>query len=189
MRLLLLFLVMTASAWAEGYTVKFEPIVGYDRDYRTDPEPRTRIALTYGGRAIAGYKQLSGEFEYTRTDDTEQFSNLGNSTRTETNKVKLGIRSDVIPLGTFGDIYVRGGGQGSKTRTTKTQSGVTSVQYSDIQIHPYLGTGVQVHMTDALNANLGVTAVFKDFNDLNRTEIQTQLAFSISLGTSSSYSF
>ena len=169
-----------ASFDAKDITYSIEPIIGYELQRKTDPE-RSKLVLTYGARAIAGYKILSAEAEYTQGNSDERFSN-GNRVEEKSEKIRVGLRS-TYSLGSALDWFFRGGAEAQKLARTTTAAGVSSTTHSPTNVYPYLGTGVSIALGTQLSVNASILATLKDLNDFKETEYTTTLGVKIAFNT------
>lgn len=156
------------AAEYKNITYTIEPIVGYTQEKKENPA-RTKGGLTYGARVIAGWKIISGEAEYTETKTEELLSSPPEEIDDKTQRARLGIRS-AYSLGSKLDWYLRGGGELQKTHSVVTALSASTTTDSNWKGYPYVGTGVSVHLGDALSLTGSVTATMKDLNDFNKTE-------------------
>ena len=58
---------------AKMITYSIEPIVGYELQRKSEPEPHAKLTFVYGARAVAGFHLLSAEAEYTRGSSDEEY--------------------------------------------------------------------------------------------------------------------
>jgi hypothetical protein len=159
-------------------SVSVVPIVGYQRSQRVTPTPHTHDHLIYGARLTVGVPYLSGEAEYTRGTDSEDFPTQGVSTRDTDEALKIGLRSSYA-LADMLSVYARGGAQARRNRHEETRAGATTVTDRPTEWHPYAGGGVTARLAGNLSADFGITVVFRDFPDVSRNEYQTTAGLSI----------
>jgi hypothetical protein len=96
---LVCLMTIASSAFAAGsFSVtglgyRLEPIIGYETVYRDAPQPHTLTRTIYGARVVVGPTFLAAELEYTKGEDTENFSTAPEKIVNNDEKAKLGIRS------------------------------------------------------------------------------------------------
>lgn len=174
-------LFSTTAAWSamsgsmNGVQISVEPIIGYETVFRPIPTPHTATRLVYGARVVAGVQLLSGELEYTKAQDTENYAVAPEKIINYDDKVKLGVRS-TYNLGSYVFASVRLGGQAWKNSEEVTTSGVTTKTDHDIKIDPYAGAGLGVHITNLVALSAGVTAVIYDTSDMGKNDYQYTLS-------------
>jgi hypothetical protein len=180
--LLLLALPTQAGYGTPPVTVSVEPIIGYERVQKLVPQRHTRDRLTYGARARAGIPAISAELEYTRAEDTEDFSNQPlTRVKDQDDRLKLGIVSS-YSLSTLLSFQARAGGQASRGHHEETVSGATSATDRKLEYNPYAGGGLTARLGDTLDLSAGITVVFHEFPDMSKNDYQTTLGFSVKFG-------
>jgi hypothetical protein len=165
-----------------GFHITVEPIVGYEFTQVNAPVIHTRGMLIYGARVTAGHKLLSGEGEFTLGTTNESFPTQDQNIKTDKQNARLGVRS------TFGaipmiDFLVRLGGQASQTKvsTTTISTASTVTVNPSWEIHPYAGTGLQVHLLNAFSLSVEATYLFKSVSDWSQNDVQTSVSCKINL--------
>lgn len=156
------------------------PIVGFERAVKRVPDYHVRTRLTYGALLTAGYRELALEAEYTRASDREEFPLQGLSLRDTDDRLKLGLRTThflVFPRLSF---TLRAGGQASRNTHEEVLNGVATRTVGKIQYDPYAGAGVDLRLLQRLTLGAGLTAVFREFPDMSKTDYQ--LTFGLTLG-------
>lgn len=158
------------------YTVS--PLFGYETVFRATPTPHTATHSMYGARLTIGSDSISGELEYTKSSDTENFITAPEKIVTNDDKIKLGLRS-TYRANEYLFATARLGGQATQTERTETSSGVSTTTKDDIQYHPYAGAHIGLKL-GPLSVSVGATAIIKDTADLSKNDIQHTL--SVTLG-------
>lgn len=173
--------VKPANAYSlpSGVTYTITPIVGFEKVVKTRPDVHTKIRLMYGALITGGYREISGEIEYTRASDNEAFPLLGLTTRDTDDRVKVGLRSTFSVLAPVVDLTARAGGQASRNIHEETLNGVTTKTIGKLRVDPYAGLSLGLNVATLATLSAGVTAVFQDFPDMSKTDYQ--LAFGLSL--------
>lgn len=160
--------------------VQIMPIVGYETVYRDSPTPHTSTRLIYGASVTYGVPYLSGEAEYTRANDIENYVTAPQSIKNEDENLKLGIRSN-YNLTDFAFVSGRLGGQATQGTVTTTSSGVSTSTKKDLQINPYAGVGLGAHLGSLVTLSAQSTLVFRDYKDMKKNDIQNTVALSIGI--------
>jgi hypothetical protein len=179
-RALLLILVLCPPAYAEkiGFTV--EPIVGYERVQKFTPTAHTVDRLFYGARGSIGLALIAGEGEYTRGQDTENFTNPTLTIKESAEKFKVGARSS-LGMTRLLSLIVRGGVQGVKSTVERTEAGVTTTAADPkFRYDPYAGLGFRFGLTPKMFFSASITAVMPEFPDMSKNEYQTSAGYQIS---------
>lgn len=156
------------------------PIVGFETVYRDSPTPHTSTTFIYGLRLSYGTPALSGEAEYTRGTDTENYATAPEKIKHEDEKLKLGIRS-TYHFNEYMFVTGRLGGQASQGTKEETSGGVVTVTKKDLEAHPYAGVALGVHVASFLTISAGTTVVFRDSKDMTKNEIQNVVALSVGI--------
>src|SRR4051812_25574505 len=87
-------LLSSGALAAPPVAITVEPIIGYERVQKLVPQRHSRDRLTYGARARAGIPAVSAELEFTRAEDTEDFSGQALSrVKDQDDRLKLGVVS------------------------------------------------------------------------------------------------
>lgn len=167
-----------ASVSFKGAGYRIEPIIGYETVYRDTPAPHTVTRTMIGGRIVLGSDLISGELEYTKGSDTENFSTAPEKIYSEDEKAKLGIRS-TYRFNNYFFTTGRLGVQGTRGFTESTSSGVVTRTDHPIKYHPYAGASLGVRLGSFLSISAGSTVVFKDNSDMQKNDIQNTVAISI----------
>lgn len=173
--------LLPASAWSRGpeVQVKMEPVFGYERVQKLQPEAQIKSRVFYGARIVAGLPHLSAEGELIRGTDSETYPSL-NMTRSDTDdRLKLGLRSS-YSMGKLMSAHARGGVQASRNVAEITQSGITTTERGEIKYHPYAGAGIRSAVASNVSLVGDVVVVFGDFPDMKKNDYQTSLGFSVS---------
>lgn len=170
------FFILTLStpalaALPKGVSVTVEPIVGYELQRKSDPE-RTKLVLVYGARAIAGYKILSGEVEYTRGQSDETFGTPTTQVEETSEKIRAGLRSQK-DLGKILSLTLRGGAEAGRRNTKTTVNSVTTESESPTKVDPYLGTGLALNLGTQISLTAEAVATIKDTKDMKKNEYAT----------------
>lgn len=181
--LLIINLTLGSVALAKGsmstkdvkYTVS--PLFGYETIFRTTPTPHTLTRTMYGVRLTAGTDIFSGEAEYTKGTDTENFLVAPEKIVTDDEKLKLGIRSTYR----FNDyLFTSGrlGGQATQSVRTETSSGVPTTIKDPVKYDPYAGLHIGLKL-GPISVSAGATAIIKDTSDISKNDIQHTLSISM----------
>ena len=186
---ILAFFLSMVSAYAatfdrSGFHITIEPIIGYEFTQVNTPTLHTRGMLIYGARFTAGHKMIAGEGEYTMGSTNETFPTQDQNVKTDKQNARLGLRSE-LPLMMGAELIFRAGGQASKTKvgTTTISTATTLTSAPDWEIHPYAGTGLQVHLFHAFSLALEATYLFRSIKDWSQNDVQTTFSFKIHLPT------
>ena len=171
-----LFVVWLFSSKDLG--LKIEPLYGYETIFRTNPTPHTSTRSFYGARVAAGQDILSGELEYTKGADTENYSTAPETIRNEDEKAKLGIRS-TYNFNSMFFISGRLGGQATQNTNEEISGGVSTIEKKPITYSPYAGASLGIRLGSIISVNAGTTMVFKDNKDFTKNEVQSSVSFSI----------
>lgn len=166
------------SSKRSGFTSNLEPIVGYERVTKLVPTPHTKDRLIYGMRFTFGVPLLSGEAEYTRAMDTEDYPETNFSTKDTTDKVKLGLRSSFRLVG-FLSAFARAGGQASRNIHEETLSGVHTREEEPIKYKPYAGAGLTARLARNFSFNSGLTVIFHDFPKMDHNDYELTAGFTV----------
>lgn len=158
------------------YTV--EPLFGYETLFRPTPSPHTVTRTMYGVRLTIGSDLVSGEAEYTKGNDTENFLTAPEKIETQDDKYKLGLRS-TYRMNEYLFASARLGGQATQSTVTTTTAGVPTVEKKPMVYHPYLGAHIGLRF-GPFSVSAGATAVIRDTSEISNNDIQHTL--SISLG-------
>ncbi|NDD90929.1 hypothetical protein EBZ37_02425 [bacterium] len=160
----------------QGVQVQIEPVVGYERAYKPQPSPHSKLRFLYGIRATAGYSILSGELEATRASDSESYPAQLQTIEESSEKVKLGLRSGFErPNASF---FFRAGGQAQRVSRTTTTSGVAAKSSDPISIDPYAGIGSELG-GKSIRLTGSATVVFRDLQAWSKNELQTTVGLKI----------
>lgn len=158
------------------YTIS--PIFGYETVFRATPTAHTLTHTIYGARVTAGTDLISGELEYTKGSDTENFLVAPQLIVTDEEKAKLGIKS-TYRFNTLLFASGRFGGQAKKSIRTETSNGVAVKIEDPIAYDPYAGASLGVKL-GPVSISVGATAVIHSTTDNSKNDIQHTL--SVSLG-------
>lgn len=158
------------------YTIS--PLFGYETVFRATPTPHTATRAMYGARLTVGSDIISGELEYTKSSDTENFLVAPEKIVTNDDKLKLGLRS-TFRLSEI--VYMTGrlGGQATQTERTETSAGIPTTIKEDPKYHPYAGAHIGLKL-GPVSVSVGATAIIKDTSDISKNDIQHTL--SVTLG-------
>ncbi len=168
------FGVDASAASLRGVSIRFEPVVGFERAYKPEPSPHTRARLLYGARVIAGHPLISGELEATRASDSESYPSQVRVIEEQSDKLKLGLRSRLDR--SFGAAFVRAGGQAQRISRQDTVLAVTTETTAPWAIHPYAGAGLELGgSTFRLTGT--ATVVFRDLSNWTSNDLETTLGF------------
>jgi hypothetical protein len=166
------------SAAPKGIKYTVSPLFGYETVFRATPTPHTATHAMYGARLTVGSDAISGELEYTKSSDTENFLVAPEKVVTNDDKLKLGLRSTYRPSEI---VYMTGrlGGQATQTERTETSAGISTTTKDDPKYHPYAGAHIGLKL-GPVSVSVGATAIIKDTSDLSKNDIQHTL--SVTLG-------
>lgn len=156
------------------------PIVGFETVYRDTPTPHTSTNFIYGLRLGYGTAALTGEAEYTRGTDTENYTTAPQQIKHDEEKLKLGIRS-TYHFNEYMFVSGRLGGQANQGTIEETNSGVVTTKKIALEAHPYAGVALGVHVASFLTISAGTTVVFRDSKDMTKNEVQNVLAISVGI--------
>ncbi|WP_374075171.1 hypothetical protein [Bdellovibrio bacteriovorus] len=162
----------------KGAGYQIEPIYGFETVYRDYPTPHINTRIMYGARLTVGSDLLSGELEYTKASDTEDFSTAPEKIKTEDEKLKLGVRS-TYRFNTIVFVSGRLGGQATKETRTETSGGVETKTEEPIKYNPYAGASVGITL-GPLSLSVNSTVIFRDGSDMSKNDYQN--TFSVGIG-------
>lgn len=177
-------LLTSLNAWSafsvrnSGINYTIEPIVGYETVFRALPTPHTSTRLIYGARISAGVSLISGELEYTKGQDTENYLVAPEKVTNYDEKLKLGLKS-TYNFNQYMFANARLGAQASKNTEEDVNGGITTKTEHDIKIAPYAGAGLGVRIANLITVNAGVTAVVPDTSDMEKNDYQYTLSIGI----------
>ncbi len=174
-----LILTLTGAAaqttWAldvKDLNLNVEPIVGLERTQKLLPDVHSTTRLFYGARVTGGYRLIALEAEYTRAQDEESFPLTSTSTTSTADRVKIGLRSELL-RNPFISGHARLGGQARRETTELTVSGSTTTETTPTTYEPYAGFGIRAFLTPKIGLTAEVVAVFRDFpNDFAQNDYQ-----------------
>lgn len=158
------------------YTV--EPIIGYERIQKLVPTKHTKDRLIYGARVLFGIPLISGEGEYTRGTDTEEFSSPALTVKDTTDKAKLGLRSTVKLIGVV-YAFARAGAQAKQNVHEETLAGVTTKTTEPVIVKPYAGAGLTAKLGRNFRFDADFTVVFADTQNWRDFEYQTTAGIAV----------
>lgn len=167
-----------SSSNANNLGIKAEPLYGYETIYRLTPTPHSSTRSYYGLRLSAGKDILSGEVEYTKAADTENYATAPEMVQNSDEKLKLGVRSTY----NFNKLFFvtgRLGGQATKNTNEETNVGIRTKVEKPITYSPYAGAHLGIRLGSVISVSAGTTVVFSDNKDLSRSEVQSSISFSI----------
>ncbi|HVK61661.1 MAG TPA: outer membrane beta-barrel protein [Bdellovibrionales bacterium] len=162
-----------------GLGVKIEPIVGYETVYRDTPTAHTTTRTIYGARLAVGKPLLALELEYTKGNDTENYTSPAQVIRNDDEQAKVGLRSN-YGLGSYVYFGARAGAQGTRNKREVTVDSVTTATTSE-RINPYAGASLGVHLGSYLSLTASSTMVIRDINNLQKNDLQNTLSLSVGL--------
>lgn len=162
-KFLILMLALTSlSAWADGMSIRFEPLYGVEHSLNRYPEPERYSTRTFfGARVLAGLTLLSLEVEGNQSNGRRDLPSQNLKTEDQTQRLLIGLRS-TVPVSNWVGFFARAGARGSKEKTTITDTStlVKTVKEPPIQWDPYAGTGIQIALSNILAASAGATWIF-----------------------------
>ncbi|WP_413943304.1 hypothetical protein [Bdellovibrio sp. HCB-162] len=161
----------------KGAGYQLEPLYGYETVYRDYPSPHLNTRLMYGARLTAGTDLISGELEYTKASDTEDFSTAPEKIRTEDEKLKLGVRS-TYRFNNFFFATGRLGGQATKEIRKETSGGVETTKEEPIKYNPYAGASLGVKL-GPISVNVSSTVIFRDGGDMSKNDYQNTVSVGV----------
>lgn len=162
---------------SKGAGYKIEPLYGYETVFRDYPTPHLNTRMMYGARVTAGSDILSGELEYTKASDIEDFATAPEKIKIDDEKLKLGARSTY----NFNNYFFatgRLGGQATKEVREETSGGVTTRTEEPIKYNPYAGASLGVRL-GPLNVSVGSTVIFRDGSDMSKNDYQNTVSVGI----------
>ncbi len=173
---LLMCVPARAAVSMKDVRIQIEPVVGYEKAFKTIPSPHTNLRFLYGLRAVAGYSILSGELEATRASDTESYPADLRTIAETSEKVKLGLRSSIDR--SFGSAFFRAGGQAQRLTRTDTLVAIATTVQDPIAIDPYAGLGVELGGR-MIRATGAATVVFRNLSDWRQNDLETTFGLKI----------
>jgi hypothetical protein len=171
-----------ASFDLKDVTYSVEPIIGYELQRKSEPQPHAKIVLIYGARAVAGYKILSAEGEYTRGNSDEQYVVSDYRIEETTQKFRVGLRSQPEILPGI-SVALRGGAELAQIHTRTTSNGKVSEYDRPSKVYPYVGAGLAAHLGSKFSLSLEGLMSVHDWNDLSQNEYQSTVGLKIALNT------
>jgi hypothetical protein len=152
----------------KGVIYSIEPIIGYEVQKKENPD-RAKSVLVYGARALAGYRILSAEAEFTQGKSDEFILASDTTIGEKTQKLRLGLRS-TLGAGIL-NWYLRGGAEAQKLHRVTTVGSAAPTTYDrPIKFYPYLGTGLGIQLGASFGLNVSATATIRDIRDMKQNE-------------------
>ncbi len=179
--IILITLFISATASAQNFSIKFEPLYGVEHALHRYPEPARYSTRTFfGARVLAGTTLLAAELEGTQSNNRRDYPAQNQKTEDQIQRVMAGLRT-TIPATSWLGTFARAGVRGSKEKTTITDTATNekTVKEPPIQYDPYAGAGIQVALGSALAANAGATWIF---NKGNAPDVQYTLGLTLKFG-------
>ncbi len=156
--------------------LRISPVIGYEQVQKNYPTPHTSNRLFYGLGVEVGPRAFSIEMQATQGKDSESYSGI--EIDETTTKLSLGLKSS-MSASSFLNFYFRTGAQGKTSERVTTEAGVSTTEKSAFYVDPYVGTGVNIAVANALTMSVGLTAVFTDYPNEGKIEYQTNLGFGL----------
>lgn len=163
---------------SKGAGYQLEPLYGYETVYRDYPSPHLNTRAMYGARLTVGSDLISGELEYTKASDTEDFSTAPEKVKTEDERLKLGVRS-TYRFNNFVFASGRLGGQATKEIRESTSGGVETRTEEPIKYNPYAGASLGIRL-GPISLSVNSTVIFRDGSDMSKNDYQN--TFSVGVG-------
>lgn len=169
---------LSLSSLSQDPALTITPIVGFETVYRDSPSPHTSTRTIYGARLNYGIPVFSGEAEYTRGSDTENYITAPEQIRNDDEQLKLGLTSAYHPI-PISFVNVRAGGQASRGTKEITSGGVLTKTTKDLVVFPYAGAGLGFHLGSMITLSASSTVVFRDYKEMKKNDLQNVVALSI----------
>lgn len=162
---------------AKGTGYQLEPLYGYETVYRDYPSPHLNTRMMYGARLTVGSDLISGELEYTKASDTEDFATAPEKIRTEDEKLKLGVRS-TYRFNNYFFASGRLGGQATKEIRKETSGGVETTTEEPIKYNPYAGASLGLKL-GPISVSVSSTVIFRDGGDMSKNDYQNTVSVGV----------
>lgn len=159
---------------------RIEPIAGLETVFRDSPTPHTSTRAIYGLRLVAGADWLSAETEYTKAEDTENYTTAPEKVVNKDEKLKLGLRT-TKNLGSVFFTTFRVGGQATHHINESTSSGITTTTDKPITYAPYAGLQLGLRLGNFAQFSVGSTMVFTNNQDFSKNEVQNTVSLSLGI--------
>lgn len=173
-----LLLSCFSSASFALISMNVEPIVGYERVQKLVPDRHYKDRVHYGLRVSLGVPLLSVEAAYLRSNDTEEFTDLGLTIKDTTDKAQLGLRSSFKFHGIV-RLTARAGGQAKLNVHEEIRNGVATKDIETLKVDPYAGAGFIFQLGKLFQFRSDLTVVFTKFPDMNYNEYQLTAGFAV----------
>lgn len=160
---------------------KVEPIFGYEQSYRSTPTAHTTNVAVYGIRFVLGTDRLAFEGEYTKSEDTENYSLAPQKITNKNDEFKFGARS-TFNYGNLFFFVARAGLQATNNIQETTSNSLTTSTQKPLSYAPYGGALVGLHLGRYFTTSLSSTVVLRDISDLSKNDYQNVI--SVGVGTS-----
>jgi hypothetical protein len=125
--LLLLFISNPIFAQTQP-AFRFEPIYGVERTQVEYPKPSRYVTRTlFGARVLYGVRLLSAELEFSRSDDSRNYSSDNYKIHDTVERLMLGARS-TFDLSTFLSWWLRSGVRASRQKSVIDDNGTSRTE-------------------------------------------------------------
>ncbi len=171
-------IVVSGSSSLRNLGYSLEPLVGYEQVYRSTPTSHTKTRSFRGLRLIVGSDKLAGEGEYTKGEDTENFSVTPQSITNKDDVFMVGARTTWLLRGNL-FVGLRGGGLAARNINEMTTNGNRTSTESSPQYSPYVGVQLGWRFAKNFGVSISSVIIMKDLGDLAKNNYQNSIAFSV----------
>jgi hypothetical protein len=174
-------LFCVVPAWAQDWSIRIEPLFGFEHVSNRYPEPaRFTTRSFFGLRAVAGYPLLAAEFEVTQSNGRRDYPSENLKAEDEVRRGLIGVRS-TYAVASFLGFHLRAGARATdqKTTITNTTTNTKEVKHPGLEWDPYAGTGLQLVVANNLALNAGATWFFPKNSP---AEVQYSLGITVKFG-------
>lgn len=179
--LIVLFGLVSLPVFSQDFSLRFEPLYGFEHTQNQYPPPARYSTKTFfGARVLAGLTILSLEVEGTQSNGRRDFPSQNEKAEDQAQRLMVGLRS-TLPTSNWLGIFGRAGVRASKEKTiiTNTATNEKTTKEPPLQWDPYAGAGVQLALSNILAASAGATYVFRDSG---KPDVQYTLGLTVKFG-------
>lgn len=184
MKLLTFITLVFVNLTVFSAELKIEPVYGFERTFQKYPAPgRYKTETFIGIRALYGTPVIAGEAEINQSNNSYDVGST--ETKTQTQKLLLGLR--LVPISSeLYSLYMRGGIRAQKIDRELTTAGETTDSDTPLNIDPYAGAGISLHVGSLFSLNTSATLVYnKDAEDSEKFDTRYTFSASIKFGSGS----
>lgn len=178
-----LFTVLLSTSSFASAGLSIEPLYGIERSQRLFPAPPKTITKTFLGiRALYGTKLLSGEFEVSQANNTDDFPTTNEKVEYTTQRAMIGARSYPFTSQYIG-MFFRAGARAQMIKREVTTPTETRSEDSPLTFDPYAGAGLTIAFARNFALSAGATLVYnRDAPASEQYDTQYNLSFTIRAG-------